>query len=105
MKKFILLLFIFILGLYGQEEKILTKEDLDKGYAGIGVYKDTKETLYKGEFMNGKSEGSGKTLWKNGDTYEGQYSDGNMDGLGKFYIYRCLCYSRSRIGGWKLHCQ
>ena len=28
---------------------------------------------YKGEMMSGKPEGKGKTLYKNGDVYEGEY--------------------------------
>ena len=34
---------------------------------------------YKGQMMNGKPNGKGHTVFKNGDTYEGEYIKGKRE--------------------------
>ncbi|KDO24818.1 hypothetical protein SPRG_09651 [Saprolegnia parasitica CBS 223.65] len=42
-----------------------------------------KLAKYAGEFQHGKKEGHGRMVWPNGDSYDGQWRDGRMGGLGK----------------------
>jgi hypothetical protein len=37
---------------------------------------------YTGNFKNGKPDGEGKYTWKNGDWYQGQWSNGVFEGMG-----------------------
>jgi len=38
--------------------------------------------MYIGEFKNGKRNGIGKFFWYNGDSYEGQWHNNLVHGLG-----------------------
>ena len=41
---------------------------------------------YKGEMMSGRPHGKGNTIYKNGDTYEGNYVKGKRQGYGVYSI-------------------
>lgn len=43
-------------------------------------------TTYKGEFQDDKRHGWGFNMFRNGDTYKGQYNRGIMDGRGIYFF-------------------
>lgn len=53
---------------------------------GIGTY-DTPTYTYEGDFSHGKIEGMGKIVYKGkGDYYEGSFRDGELEGRGVFHF-------------------
>jgi len=59
------------------------------------IWKDAE--TYEGDYVFGKRTGQGKMIWSNGDTYEGGFVEGQFDGEGKFIAKNGESYS----GGWK----
>ena len=53
---------------------------------GYGVYTWARinpiNDHYQGELREGKKWGAGKEVWKNGQSYQGEYVDGLMSGFG-----------------------
>jgi hypothetical protein len=41
--------------------------------------------VYEGEWVNGKFQGKGTYIWKNGQKYQGEYFEGLRHGDGDFY--------------------
>lgn len=52
-------------------------------YIWSDEYEDGKLLLYEGEWVNGKMQGSGKQLTKEGHQYEGEFFEGKRHGNGK----------------------
>jgi len=53
---------------------------------GKGIkYYFNGNTLYEGDFINGKFEGDGKYFYDNDDYFIGQYKNGLRNGKGKGY--------------------
>ena len=48
----------------------------------VGVYEHEDAFHYSGEFQNGKYHGQGTSSRMSGDTYTGEWKDGQMDGFG-----------------------
>lgn len=51
---------------------------------GEGEYKFADGKVYKGSFYNGHSDGFGKLILPNGDSYEGDWKLGQMHGHGVY---------------------
>ena len=58
---------------------------------------DELRAEYTGRWRNGKQEGRGKLLWKNGDVYVGNFSGNQMHGEGEL----SCCDGASYKGRWK----
>ncbi len=52
---------------------------------GYGVKDYGGETIYTGNFIQGKREGKAKMTWKDGSYYEGNFVDDMFEGEGTFY--------------------
>ena len=53
---------------------------------GKMIYAEDDQYLrdyYVGQFINDVQEGTGKMRWKSGETYEGEWRDGNRNGFGR----------------------
>lgn len=53
--------------------------------------------LYFGEWKEGKRDGKGKQVWKNGEVYEGWWKEGKAQGKGRLILTEGSHYS----GQWK----
>ena len=49
---------------------------------GKGIEK-AKDYEYEGDYLNGKKQGKGKVVWKDGSFYEGEFFMGRVEGMGK----------------------
>ncbi|OQR94269.1 phosphatidylinositol-4-phosphate 5-kinase [Achlya hypogyna] len=49
---------------------------------GYGIERKP-QAVYAGDFARGVKEGTGRMVWANGDSYDGQWRDGRLCGLGK----------------------
>ena len=54
-------------------------------YEPIDKSKDTNTNKYEGQIINGKKEGKGKYIYKNGAIYEGYFKNDKKEGNGIFY--------------------
>lgn len=76
---------------------------------GIGTFTWANGKVYKGGQKNGKQHGrfdflilgKGKMIYADGDSYEGDWIEGNLEGSGSF---KCSD-GRSYVGGFKNHLQ
>jgi len=93
------------------EDKIKIKIPLkDGGYyigevipsgKGIEYYKDGS-IKYEGDWVNGKREGNGKAVYKNGDYYIGSFKNNFRDGKGiEYYKNGNIRYEGDWVGGKK----
>jgi hypothetical protein len=48
--------------------------------------------VYEGDYCNGRMHGKGIIEWDNGDTWQGEFNDDELQGLG---------LHKSKAGGWK----
>ncbi|MBK8464662.1 MAG: hypothetical protein IPL32_02420 [Chloracidobacterium sp.] len=63
---------------------------------GFGKYLFANETIYEGNFVNGKANGTGKVTYKDGGSYVGDLVNGKMEGRGIFLYANGNTYD----GGW-----
>ena len=49
------------------------------------IYYKNSKLYYEGDFKNGIKEGNGKIFFENGDYYEGQFTNDQITGKGKYY--------------------
>ena len=59
------------------------------------------ESGYQGEMVNGKKEGKGTYLFKNGDKYEGYWKNNKMEGKGVYQSNDGAKYDGDWVGGKK----
>ena len=52
----------------------------------LGYYKFKDGAEYTGELKGRRPNGKGKTVFKNGDTYEGEYVKGKREGEGTYSV-------------------
>jgi len=77
--------------------QVFYEGDCKDGLAhGEGFAKGIDE--YKGKFKNGLPHGQGKYKWSNGDCYDGNWKNGEMDGVGVFFDYK---EDKTIEGKWK----
>jgi hypothetical protein len=55
---------------------------------------ETTRACYKGNFKDGKMAGKGNLVWKDGDTYEGDFKNDLRNGFG------VLTYSKQSVGDY-----
>ena len=56
-----------------------------------------KNGVYEGSYRDGKRNGSGKFIWKNGESYEGDWQNGKKNGHGIWKTLKGDYYE----GDWK----
>ncbi|HAQ65755.1 MAG TPA: hypothetical protein DCR43_07895 [Bacteroidales bacterium] len=91
MRFFILILFAgIVMNAGGQECKVLLPL-IDSVYTGDcrrGLAHGDGEAWgvdhYTGHFKKGLPNGNGRYVWRNGDVYDGEWSNGNREGYGRF---------------------
>ena len=47
--------------------------------------KNKLEVIYLGHWINDRRNGIGKSIFRNGDSYYGQFKDDQMEGRGKYF--------------------
>ena len=74
---------------FGTDDEIYIGEmknnNIKDGYGIIYYNKDNNRKKYEGEFKDGKIEGKGVILFKDGESYEDEFKDDNKEGKGKYY--------------------
>ncbi|VEN39633.1 unnamed protein product, partial [Callosobruchus maculatus] len=65
---------------------------------GVGTFRWSAGTVYKGEFKNGYPTGKGKMILPDLNTYDGDLCQGYFHGSGVLYLSNCLKFYK---GSWK----
>nr|CAH7752108.1 unnamed protein product [Callosobruchus chinensis] len=65
---------------------------------GVGTFRWSDGTVYKGEFKNGYPTGRGRMILSDLNTYDGDFCQGFFHGSGVLYLSNCLKFYR---GSWK----
>ena len=80
-------------------EPFVYDEDLDEnqGLPNLGPYECENQTVYVGQWRNGKKNGRGKQYWTDGSYYEGYWKDSVANGKGRLIHSDGDVY----IGQWK----
>ena len=63
---------------------VLSLPSLVEAQIKIGNYSFKDGSVYTGELKGRRPNGKGKTLFKNGDSYEGEYVKGTREGYGVY---------------------
>ena len=65
---------------------------------GQGIYEWKNGDRFEGNFENGQINGYGRYSWTDGNVYQGDFKDGKQSGMGTaFYADKCNVYE----GEWK----
>lgn len=62
----------------------------NKFLTNLGKYEWPNGEVYNGQWRQGEMDGEGEFKWTNGDSYKGSYSRGKRSGFGHFQWYRFL---------------
>lgn len=75
--------------------------DICIGAEQIEMRKDSNDgiTLYKGEYKDGKFNGSGIAYWNDGTIYDGQWKNGLMNGTGLYILKNGARFNGEFING------
>lgn len=73
---------------------------MDKTFSGVATYEYSDGRIYSGDFVNGMPHGKGRMTFPNRDIYDGEWSDGKMNGQGEYLRFntRTDKYAERYIG-------